>query len=545
MLVDTQVSRVQTTSARARPTSHALQGQGRRASCRASCASAAFALRFGDWNLLSRVRSTRTRKLLMQRDIRSAGHEARAVPPVRRRPVPGRARRTHRVGPRRVHDHRPSTRTRSRSPERAEGSGLDADFNYVRNSVKATVDAYDGTVKFYVVDTKDPIIKAYRKAFPDLFTDVVDDAGRSCATHLRYPEDLFKAQTEQYAPYHMTEPRSASTTSSAMLAIVARPRIGRRARRSDVDGREPAAATTAGATRRIGDVDGQPDRPAATSRCSCRGRIEQELHRSSAVRAGVVGNSQTRLVSFLTANSDPDHYGQLRRSRCRQGQTVDGPGAGRTTRSSAPRRSRTAFTLLDQQGSQVIQGSMQLIPVGNSIVYVRPIYAQGRRRGQLPAVPVRRRLRAGLRRRAAARRCSDGLDQLLGAAPTTTCNASSGRSRRHRHGAGHDDHDDHHRRRSRTHDDRRPRRPRPRRSRRADRERAASCSTRRPPSSTRPQAALDGRRPRPRTSSRVEPTARTLGEATAQATTHGRRQARPARPAPGLVGPARGLLLST
>ena len=71
--------------------------------------------------------------------------------------------------------------SQSINPTCRPGSGLDTDLNYVRNSVKATVDAYDGTVHFYVVDPTDPIIQTYRKAFPDLFEDVNDDAGRAAA----------------------------------------------------------------------------------------------------------------------------------------------------------------------------------------------------------------------------------------------------------------------------------------------------------------------------------------------------------------------------
>ena len=84
------------------------------------------------------------------------------------------------------------------------GSGLDTDFNYVRNSVKATVDAYDGTMHFYVVDPTDPIIQTYRKAFPDLFDDC-QQMPEGLQDHFRYPDDIFDAQTEQYTLYHMTD----------------------------------------------------------------------------------------------------------------------------------------------------------------------------------------------------------------------------------------------------------------------------------------------------------------------------------------------------
>src|SRR5690606_27662003 len=86
-----------------------------------------------------------------------------------------------------------------------EDSGLRHDFNYVRNSVKATVDAYDGTVTMYVVDDEDPIIAAYADAFPELFTPG-DEMPASLREHLRYPEDLFRIQTTAYGRYHLQDP---------------------------------------------------------------------------------------------------------------------------------------------------------------------------------------------------------------------------------------------------------------------------------------------------------------------------------------------------
>src|SRR5262249_22482155 len=85
------------------------------------------------------------------------------------------------------------------------GSGLDTDLNYVRNSVKVTVDAYDGTVHFYVVDPTDPIIKTYRKAFPNMFQDI-SAMPSDLRAHMRYPEDIFRAETEVYDLYHITDP---------------------------------------------------------------------------------------------------------------------------------------------------------------------------------------------------------------------------------------------------------------------------------------------------------------------------------------------------
>ena len=87
-----------------------------------------------------------------------------------------------------------------------ERSGLPENFNYIRNSVKATVNAYDGSMVFYVQDTEDPLIESYSQMFPELFT-AKSDMPESLLGHLRYPEDFFTIQSDMYRDYHMTDPR--------------------------------------------------------------------------------------------------------------------------------------------------------------------------------------------------------------------------------------------------------------------------------------------------------------------------------------------------
>ena len=137
----------------------------------------------------------------------AAGRDRGAVPAVGPRSLPGRVERPDLVDARRVHDDESlPVLAVDQSARCPSGSGLVGDFNYVRNSVKATVDSYDGTVHFYVVDPKDPIIHTYSKAFPDLFDDV-KDMPAGLQDHWRYPEDMFDTQTEQYTQYHMTDPQ--------------------------------------------------------------------------------------------------------------------------------------------------------------------------------------------------------------------------------------------------------------------------------------------------------------------------------------------------
>ena len=86
--------------------------------------------------------------------------------------------------------------------QRKQPSGLGDNDNYVRNSVKAVVDAYSGEVTFYVVDDQDPILAAWRSAFPNLFTPV-EQMPEELRAHLRYPEDLFRIQTDVYSKYRI------------------------------------------------------------------------------------------------------------------------------------------------------------------------------------------------------------------------------------------------------------------------------------------------------------------------------------------------------
>ena len=132
----------------------------------------------------------------------------RAVPALRQGPVPRhRRRRPARLRPGRLHDQRPVPERPVRSTrDRSTATGLGgADFNYIRNSVKITMDAYDGTMHFYVADPDDPIIRAYAGVFPTLF-EPMSTMPADLRAHLRVPEELFNVQTRMFGRYHVTEP---------------------------------------------------------------------------------------------------------------------------------------------------------------------------------------------------------------------------------------------------------------------------------------------------------------------------------------------------
>jgi uncharacterized membrane protein (UPF0182 family) len=383
---------------------------------------AAFALRFGSLDPLISGQISSKSKLLMERDIRARVTKLAPFLQFDADPYPVV------LGNRTVWIMDGYTTT-DQYPyaQSLDGEGsLSKSFNYVRNSVKVTIDAYQGTVNFYVFDTKDPIIKAYRDAFPDLFTDG-SQMPKDIRAHLRYPEDLFKSQSSIFGRYHVTEPKRFYDGSSKWL-VSPDPGSGRVS--SDVLSEATAAAGSA-----AGTSNNQPQAATSTGariapyylNIRLPGQKDPDTHFIVTVPFVPVssGNSQTRLVSFLTADSDPGQYGKMQSFTMPQGQTVLGPVQVNNAiiRTSAI---STAITLLNQQGSQIIQGSMQLIPVGNSIVYVRPFYAQGRGSGAYPqfqfVVVFSQDFGAYC-----GPNVQDGLDQMLGRKdPVTTCNVSSG-----------------------------------------------------------------------------------------------------------------------
>ncbi|MEA2674104.1 MAG: uncharacterized protein QOI92_1296, partial [Chloroflexota bacterium] len=300
-----------------------------------------------------------------------------------------------------------------------QGALSDA-FNYVRNSVKVTIDAYSGNVTFYVFDNKDPIIKAYREAFPDLFTDG-SHMPKDIRAHLRYPEDLVKAQSAIFGRYHVTEPRRFYDGSSKWLV-------------SPDPGSGVIASSEITALSTSDTLPSSSNQPQSASSSGARidpfylnislpGQAQHFLILEPFVPVSS-GNSQTRLVSFLTANSDPNNYGQLQSFVMPQGETVSGPvqvnNAILRTQSVS-----SAITLLNQQGSSVIQGSMQLIPVGNSIVYVRPFYAQSRGTGSFPQFQFVVVYSQGAGNAFCGQTVQDALSQLVGLTEASACSISA------------------------------------------------------------------------------------------------------------------------
>lgn len=239
------------------------------------------------------------------------------------------------------------------------GPGLPDGFNYIRNSVKAVVDAYDGDMTLYVVDPSDPLIQVQQKIFPDVFTDGAE-MPQGVREHLRYPEDLFRVQSDLYQAYHITDPRQFfSLTDPWQIA------------------RDPSTLPTDLRVSFV-DADGNPFRPMLPYYLLMRLPDEQE--QSFLIMQPFTPANRPNMVSFMVAKSGPDDYGHIIDYRLPAASAQDGPGQvgdliNQNTDISAE------FTLLGQGGSQVIQGSMLVIPIEESLLYVQPIYIRANSAG--------------------------------------------------------------------------------------------------------------------------------------------------------------------
>jgi uncharacterized membrane protein (UPF0182 family) len=246
----------------------------------------------------------------------------------------------------------------------ASSSGLERRFNYVRNSVKATVDAYDGTVTFYVMDEADPIIDAYRDAFPELFSD--EPMPDELLAHLRYPEDLFRVQTAAYARYHLDDPDDFFNQDDAW----------RVARDPGTAGADPATQVT----NEQGQVTG-----AQAARIAPYYQLLQLPNASGEVssqaemvlmRPYVPFSEDDRsqlLTAFMAARMDPGNYGELVVYEMPSGDLPDGPGIAAATIQANETVSELE-SLLGRGGSEVLYGNLLLVPVDNALLYVQPFY---------------------------------------------------------------------------------------------------------------------------------------------------------------------------
>ncbi len=210
--------------------------------------------------------------------------------------------------------------------------------NYIRNSVKIVVDAYDGTVDYYVSDPDDPIIQAYDKALPNLFKPF-SEFPRELISHIRYPQDLFDIQSEKYLAYHMTDTR-VFYNKEDLWAI----------------------------PMEIFDGNEQPMEPYYVYL-----RLREEKEPEYLLIEPFTPSGKQNMIAWMAARNDPEHYGELVVYELPKQELVFGPLQVEGRIDQEPEISQQ-FSLWDQRGSRVIRGNLLVIPLSDSFVFVEPIY---------------------------------------------------------------------------------------------------------------------------------------------------------------------------
>jgi uncharacterized membrane protein (UPF0182 family) len=259
-------------------------------------------------------------------------------------------------------------------------TGLKHDFNYIRNSVKAVVDAYDGSVSFYAVDPTDPVLRSWSGAFPKLFK-AMDQMPAGLSEHLRYPEDLFRVQTTMYSKYLLDpaafyDRRGAWSVDQAPAVNLSTTAGGA--------AQSPETETTDGRSSPADDLATDSSTERFEPYYTMFRDPDLETSSFNLLRPFVqfsTNDERKQLQAYMTASSDPSTYGQLTAYVIAE-PLPDGPSKVAITIASDPTIS-AQLTLLNQQGSRVIFGDLQIVPIDGGLLYVRPMYTKSSESAQV------------------------------------------------------------------------------------------------------------------------------------------------------------------
>ena len=255
------------------------------------------------------------------------------------------------------------------------GSALVHPVNYVRNSVKVTVDAYTGKTHFYVVDKNDPILRAYRSAFPQLFEDV-KKAPAGLTEHFRYPEDMFRLQTEVYGEYRLSNPADFYRLDNAW-AVASAPEASGQAT-------EITEATTA--QKRASRL--KPQGAAADPLYLQLAPPGQQNSQFVLMQAFSPLQTKALMSGFVIAQQDGTNYGKVNVYDVSPDQNENLPASPSRIASQSQSIQQISETesLLGRGRSNVTFGSVQVLPVRNSFVYVQSFYVTGQSSSTFPRV---------------------------------------------------------------------------------------------------------------------------------------------------------------
>jgi uncharacterized membrane protein (UPF0182 family) len=261
--------------------------------------------------------------------------------------------------------------------QRSPDSGLDDNDNYVRTSVKAVVDAYSGEVTFYVVDEQDPILRAWRGAFPDLFTPL-SEMPEELIDNLRYPEDLFRIQTDVYSKYRIAPEQFFQRVGAWSVAQAPSVEPSQTGIPSAAAANGDATITAAQST--FSDESGT-DRfspyYAVFDTATPGEPIDEDFVILRPFVPFSTNDQRTELQAYMMASSSPETYGQLTTYIVEEtnGRLPDGPlRVASNAESTEDISRRISLDNVGDGGTEVRFGDLQLIPVAGGLVYVRPYY---------------------------------------------------------------------------------------------------------------------------------------------------------------------------
>jgi uncharacterized membrane protein (UPF0182 family) len=304
-----------------------------------------FAARFTDLNLLISDQVTADSQLLM---YRSLGERLNLIAPFLaydKDPylvVDGAGRLVYIQDAYTISDRFPNAQPFDTSVL-SQGSGLTGQsFDYLRNSVKVVMDAYDGSMTFYVADPTDPLIRAWEGVFPTLFKPL-SSMPADLQAHLRVPEDLFNVQTEMYAKYHVTDPANFYQGNDLWT----------------VPQNQATSAT------------GQLPLEAYYVNMRMPGADKTEF----LLLQPMVPKSRPNMIAWVAARNDAPNYGAVEVFKFPPDTSVFGPAQIEARIDQEPAIS-SQLTLWNQSGSTVVRGNLIVVPVQDSIIYLEPIYLQ-------------------------------------------------------------------------------------------------------------------------------------------------------------------------
>jgi uncharacterized membrane protein (UPF0182 family) len=223
----------------------------------------------------------------------------------------------------------------------------DKNVNYIRNSVKVVIDAYNGTASFYVFDSQDPLIQTYRSIFPALFHDAAEMPA-DLRAHVRYPETLIKVQAQVFGLYH-TQNTSSFFQREDLWSVAQQVSLNEQSRQQEPQPVEPyfVLMQLPGEKMGIEFVEILPFTPA----------------------------NRNNMIGWIASRCDGEAYGSLLGYNFPKSRVIDGP-LQIEARIDQNAQLSGQFTLWNQQGSHVQRGHLLVIPIGRSLLYVEPIYLQ-------------------------------------------------------------------------------------------------------------------------------------------------------------------------